>query len=248
MFIPIGDRNNIQRFPIFTMLLIVVNVFVFTAFTLLYSANEEIANLYVRFAFVPAYFTHGLFYETVATSIFLHASWAHLIGNMLFLWTFGQMIEDALGHLGFLTFYLICGVAGSFAHYVTGPDSLIPLVGASGAISGIVGAYFIGFPRQKIRVVIPPLFFLPFRVRALSLLFLWAVFQTALGFLTLQAGETGVAYWAHVGGFAAGSVLFLLLRLMGRAQPYSETQRVMAEQIASESHVDIRDLRKSRQP
>lgn len=247
MFIPIGDRNRVQRFPAVTAILIVVNFFFLAVVMVLLANDHPVEPWFIRFAFVPAYFGSGYYPETLVTAIFLHAGWMHLIGNMLFLWTFGPNIEDALGHLGFLGFYLFCGVIGTYLHFLSAPDSLVPLVGASGAISGVVGAYYIGFPRQPIRIVVPPLVFLPFHARALTLLFLWAVFQLALGVAAWDVEGGGTAYWTHIGGFVAGAAVFKALRMAGRAQPYCEMRRILEEESRAAAQVDVRGLRKSRE-
>ena len=152
------------------------------------------------------------------TSLFLHGGWLHIAGNMLFLWVFGNNIEDRLGRLRFIPFYLVCGVAATLAQVLADPDSRIPLIGASGAISGVLGAYLVLFPRAPILTIVMPFFFLPFRIPAIA----WLVIYFALQFLYLggdaTAGGGGVAYWAHIGGFVAGAALIKPF-LAGRAEP-----------------------------
>lgn len=146
---------------------------------------------------------------TPLTSMFLHGSWAHLIFNLLYFWVFGNNIEDSMGRIRFLAFYLICGLVAAAAHIMVGPASPIPTVGASGAISGIMGAYLILYPRIHVRMFFPPLFL--FRVRAWVVLLLWIGGQLLSGLpeLTTMRPEvsSGVAFWAHIGGFVAGLVL-----------------------------------------
>ena len=146
---------------------------------------------------------------TPLTSMFLHGSWMHLIFNMLYMWVFGNNIEDSMGSVRFLAFYLICGVAASAAHILVDPTSPIPTVGASGAISGIMGAYLILYPRIRVRMFIPPLFVI--RIRAWVVLLWWIFGQILSGLpeLTSMRPEvsSGVAFWAHIGGFVAGVVL-----------------------------------------
>lgn len=152
---------------------------------------------------------------TIVTSMFLHAGWMHLIGNMLFLWIFGDNVEEAMGHAKFLGFYLLCGVAAALAQALPDPHSTIPMIGASGAISGVLGAYLLLFPRARVLVLIPIGFFL-YTVR-------WPASVVLIGWFTLQflsstlaaAGEGGVAFRAHLGGFVAGLVLVVLFKKPG---------------------------------
>lgn len=146
---------------------------------------------------------------TPLISMFLHGSWMHLLGNMLFFWVFGNNIEDSMGSVRFLFFYLICGLAAAAAHVFVQPASPVPTVGASGAISGIMGAYLILYPRVRVRMFFPPFFF--FRVRAWLVLLWWFAWQVLDGLPELTALRpdisSGVAVWAHVGGFVTGMVL-----------------------------------------
>ena len=150
----------------------------------------------------------GLGWGTVVTSMFLHGGWGHLLGNMWFLWVFGNNIEDSMGHLRYVAFYLLCGVAAAAAHFATDPASTVPTVGASGAISGVMGAYLVLYPRVKVQTFI----FLVFYVTVIALpawvlLLEWLVIQVVAGVGTLGAAEGGgIAFWAHVGGFVAGVV------------------------------------------
>jgi membrane associated rhomboid family serine protease len=144
--------------------------------------------------------------------MFLHAGWLHLLGNLLFLWIFGDNVEDRFGHLRYLGFYVLCGVIATLVFVVPAGDSTVSLVGASGAIAGVLGAYFVLFPHSRITVIVPPLFFLPFRMRAFLVLGMWFVFQL----LEVQVDEMaggGVAYLAHVAGFVAGVMLTYVLGL-----------------------------------
>jgi membrane associated rhomboid family serine protease len=151
-------------------------------------------------------------YRSIFTAMFLHAGWLHLLGNLLFLWIFGDNVEDRMGHLRYLGFYLLCGVIATLAFVVPAYDSPVSLVGASGAIAGVLGSYFVLFPHSRITVIVPPLFFLPFRMRAVLVLGMWFVFQL----LEVQVDEMaggGVAYLAHVAGFVAGVMLTYVLGL-----------------------------------
>ena len=153
----------------------------------------------------------GLTWATAFTSMFLHGSWFHLLGNMWFLWLFGNNVEDSMGHVRFALFYLICGLAGAAAHIFLAPDSPIPTVGASGAISGLMGGYLVLYPRVKIQTI----FLFVFIVRIIAVpawfvLILWFAIQLFSGWAEPAAGGGGVAFWAHVGGFAAGVLLVKL--------------------------------------
>jgi len=152
---------------------------------------------------------------TVVSSMFLHGGWLHLIGNMLYLWIFGDNIEDRMGHLRFLMFYLACGVAAVFAQAVPAPESVVPMVGASGAISGVLGAYLLLFPRARVLVLVPLGFVLQvIRLPAVWVLGLWFLVQL-LSSLMAPAGEGGVAFRAHLGGFLTGLLLAPVF-LLGR--------------------------------
>jgi rhomboid family protein len=146
--------------------------------------------------------------------MFLHGGWLHLGGNMLYLWIFGDNIEDRLGHGRYLLFYLLCGGFATFAHALMNPASTIPSIGASGAIAGVLGAYLILFPRARVLTIIPIFIFFTIReIPALIVLGLWFVLQLFIGFASLgmPSDAGGVAYFAHIGGFAAGIVLIALL-------------------------------------
>lgn len=153
--------------------------------------------------------------RAVFTSMFLHGDWLHLAGNMLFLWIFADNVEDRLGHVGFLLFYLGCGVAAVAAQVATAPSSTVPMVGASGALSGALGGYLVLFPHARVLTVIPIFFFLHFvEIPAWVFLVVWFVFQNLAPAAVMGeiGGGGGVAYWAHIGGFVAGAAICLLLR------------------------------------
>jgi membrane associated rhomboid family serine protease len=163
---------------------------------------------------------------TVFTSMFLHGGWLHLIGNMLFLWIFGDNVEDAMGHFRFVVFYLVCGVAAALAQSLPNPDSTVPMIGASGAISGVLGAYLLLYPRAQVLVLIPlGLFTQLVHLPAILVLGLWFAIQLVSSLLAAP-GVGGVAFGAHVGGFVAGMILVPLfkrrqLALFGGARPRS---------------------------
>jgi membrane associated rhomboid family serine protease len=216
--IPINDENPTELTPWMTVLLIVANLVSWYWFQGLGDMRALEASVYV-FGTRPCEVTgacpvDGLGGSTLLTSMFMHGGWGHLLGNMLFLWVFGNNIEDSMGHLRFLGFYLATGIAAGLAHVWFSPASQVPAVGASGAISGIMGAYILLYPRARVRTYFPPFFF--FRLSAWFFLGVWFVLQLAGGLSTLGLPESeagGVAVWAHVGGFVAG---LLLIRLFDR--------------------------------
>ena len=149
-------------------------------------------------------------YFTLLSSMFIHASIMHIVGNMLFLWIFGDNIEDRMGHLFFIVFYILCGLAGTLLHSITDPNSQVPMVGASGAISGIMGAYILLYPKARILALVPLGFFLRImKLPALVFLGIWFFYQFFLGILAIGTKSGGVAYFAHIGGFAVGLVIAL---------------------------------------
>ena len=210
--VPLRDENPTEITPYFTVALIALNV---AAWFLLQGAGSPAAleASVVIFGTYPCEITlacpvEGFRWGTLLTSMFMHGSWEHIIGNMLFLWVFGNNIEDSMGHLRFLVFYLVCGVAAGLAHVWFLPASPVPTVGASGAISGVMGAYVVLYPRARVHVWFPPIFF--FALNAFVVLGYWFFVQLMSGMVTFgpEAGESGgVAVWAHVGGFVAGVLL-----------------------------------------
>jgi len=216
VFIPIGDDNSRRtRVPYVTIGLVALNVVVFLA-ELFANSQGGLEAMVTQGAVIPADYTRGAGIGgpvpwTILSSMFLHAGWMHLIGNMIYLGIFGDNVESALGHFTFLGFYLLAGALGSFAHILTAPGSTVPSLGASGAISGVLAGYLVMFPRNAVHVLIG------FQVRpvpALLVIGLWAVFQFVVGAGSLLAPSEGggVAYLAHVGGFVAGLVLIQLFR------------------------------------
>lgn len=213
--LPIRDENPTEITPFITLVVLGLNV---AAWMLLQGAGhpEALESSVYAFGAVPCEMTGGCAVEGIGwggvfTSMFMHGSWGHLLGNMVFLWVFGNNIEDSMGHLRFIAFYLICGVAAALAHVFLSPGSTIPAVGASGAISGIMGAYIVLYPSVRVHTWIPPFFFVD--LKAGFLLGYWIVIQLATGVFTFgaEAGQQGgVAVWAHVGGFVAGLVLIKL--------------------------------------
>ncbi len=171
------------------------------------------------FGLVPAHahLSMGLTptFVPMLTSMFLHGGWMHLLGNMLFLWVFGGSVEDRLGHLGYLFFYLICGVGAAVVHVLVNWNSGIPTVGGSGAISGVMGAYIVLFPRSRVTTLIPALLlFLTVRIPAVLMLGYWFFIQVFSGVASLgMPGQGGVAWWAHIGGFLLGAFVAMITRI-----------------------------------
>ncbi len=205
--LPIGDDNSGRRIvPLVTYALIVLNVLFF-----LVEMSGGDAFI-MKWAFVPSRFLANPVadFPTLFTSMFMHAGWLHLGGNMLYLWIFGDNVEDRFGHLKFLIFYLFCGLTATFVQMAVNPASDVPNLGASGAIAGVLAAYILMFPQGMVRVMQGQRVI---QVPALIMIGFWIVLQLFSGFASLGAADTGgVAYMAHIGGFAAGLVLAFLFR------------------------------------
>ncbi len=237
---PVGDFIRTRRPPIVNWLLLVANAGIFVYTLTLNSTPDQIISGFrtsesdrflIEWGFVPACLgdylglpvnanpremagfcpTDGREPLQVFTSMFVHAGWAHILGNMLFLWVFGDNVEDRLGHARYLAFYLLSGVVAVGAQTYMALDTVLPAVGASGAIAGILGAYLVLHPKARIRVVIFPFFFFPFFLPAILLIGIW--FATQLFFGLASTGDAtagaGVAWWAHIGGFVAGVILIV---------------------------------------
>lgn len=205
---PLGDDDSGRRsVPIVTYALIAINVLVF----LMELAQPDIEAFLRTWGTVPARIAAGDGLVTLITSMFLHAGWMHLLGNMLFLWIFGDNVEDAFGHGLYAAFYFICGIAASLAQVLLASDSTIPGVGASGAISGVLAGYIVMFGSNRVRVLMGRGVT---TVPAYIMIGLWIVLQLFNGFASFATTQQtgGVAYGAHIGGFVAGLVLTLLLR------------------------------------
>ncbi|MGQ9514212.1 MAG: rhomboid family intramembrane serine protease [Thermoproteota archaeon] len=207
---PLGDENPSHTWPIVTYLLLFSNIAIF-----LWEIFSPLPTDYIFYVygFIPKRLDKMILENsinmyvifTLFSSMFLHADLLHIIGNMVYLWTFGDNVEDVCGHIGFLVFYLISGLGGGIAHYLSDPASTIPSIGASGAISGILGAYLILYPFARIRIAVIGYFgFLRIiRVQALYMIGFWFLLQI---FYVAIADISGVAYWAHIGGFIVGLV------------------------------------------
>ncbi|WP_151719909.1 rhomboid family intramembrane serine protease [Gemmobacter serpentinus] len=205
---PIRDHNPSGRIPHVTRLLVLLNVAVFLATWFLPDSDYGRDLILYDWGVVPARLLQEGDISRVFSSMFLHAGWAHIFGNMLFLWIFGDNLEDQFGHMGFLVFYLLAGVAAAMAQVAFEPGSGIPMVGASGAIAGVMGGYLLLYPRAKVDVLF---FFLIFfrilPIPAWGVLGFWFASQLIGMVGPVELG--GVAYWAHAGGFVAGLVLAL---------------------------------------
>lgn len=221
--IPLHDDNPTRTVPLFTGALILACVLVFLWQV---SLGTQVERAVYALGVIPAVlFGAQQLPEAIAwvappatllTSMFLHGGWMHLIGNMLYLWIFGNNIEDAMGHARFLVFYVLCGVAAAFAQALPDPQSTIPMIGASGAISGVLGAYLLLFPHARVLVAIPFGFYLhTVRLKAGWVLGLWFVMQLISSMATTAEGEGGVAFGAHIGGFVAGMALLPLFKKRG---------------------------------
>lgn len=216
---PIRDHNPSGQTPYVTWALIVLNVAVFLAYWPFLRNEMEMAYFFDAWGLVPLYVTEGHDLHGFLTSMFLHGGWMHLFGNMLFLYIFGDNMEDEMGPMGFLLFYLACGLAAAGLQVFADPYSQIPMVGASGAIAGVMGSYLLLFPKARVDIFVFFVIFIRiFPVRAWLMLGLWFGMQI-FGGLASPSDEGGVAFWAHAGGFIAG-LLFALplwLRLGGPA-------------------------------
>lgn len=239
--LPLGDSPRTTRAPLVNLTLIAINALVF-----LYelSLGPRLDRFLITWGVVPARVTSALAAPganhvallTLVTAMFLHAGWLHIAGNMLFLWIFGDNVEDRLGHGRYLAFYFACGIAANLAQVYANPSSTIAGVGASGAIAGVLGAYLVTFPGARVSVLLPVLFFFGlFEIPALIVIGFWFVTQLFSGVAALAdatARTGGIAWWAHVGGFLFGAVVMLLLPKSAPTRSYDGS--VSFEQRARE--------------
>lgn len=226
--IPLRDDNPTELVPFVTVGFIIINVLVF--FYQL-SLGPQARQFVIQLGTIPWEITHFRTHPESAalppfvslfTSMFLHGGWAHLIGNMLFLWIFGNNIEDALGHFKFVIFYVLTGLLASAGHIVANPNSLVPTIGASGAISGIMGAYILLYPRARVLTLVFLVWIIQVvEIPAIIFLGIWFVLQLSSGFTTAGTGG-GVAWFAHIGGFVAG---LILVKLFERKAHRQQSQR-----------------------
>jgi membrane associated rhomboid family serine protease len=228
--IPIRDEIPTRHVPWMTWLLIALNFFLF--FRELSLSPEAIEQMTYLFGLVPARFTDPAWaasvgfpntYVPFVTTMFLHGGWLHIIGNMWVLWIFGDNVEDRMGPFRFLGFYFLCGIAAGVIHVVTNSGSRVPAVGASGAIAGVMAAYFVLYPRAQILTMFPIVFWpVFFHVPAWIYLGFWFLVQFFSGTAAIatRTPVSGIAFWAHIGGFAAGILTFwVFLRPKGRLVP-----------------------------
>lgn len=231
--IPIKDDQPRFSTPFITYVLVAINVVVFLFELSVGAQGQRALNAFIEeFGVVPSHFTNALnghyalpfvgLFIPVLTSMFLHASWLHILGNMWVLWIFGDNIEDYLGHFTYLVFYLVCGFAASITHIALNLGSNVPSVGASGAIAGVMGAYFLLYPKARVLTLVPFLIFFTMWLPAWVVLGYWFLTQFMSGATSIafssQTGGGGIAFWAHVGGFVAGIVMIKLFpqRAYGR--------------------------------
>ncbi|MCE5196249.1 MAG: rhomboid family intramembrane serine protease [Negativicutes bacterium] len=213
--IPVRDSIRAKHWPVMTLILIAVNTLIFIWSTTL--SARDLILLDRVYGMTPAYFSGASdwpfagipFWLTLVTAQFIHGGWGHLLGNVLYLWIFGDNVEDKLGCWRFLLMYLCSGLIGNLLQIATEPASMTPVIGASGAIAGVLGAYFMMFPRAKIRTIIPffVLFLVPFNVPAVVYLGIWFLLQVSSGRQVMAGAGQNVAYWVHVGGFLFGAAV-----------------------------------------
>ncbi|HSP16920.1 MAG TPA: rhomboid family intramembrane serine protease [Thermoanaerobaculia bacterium] len=215
--LPLSDHNPRRSTPYVTYVLVALNVLVFL-WEISLGPNLERALIAIAFIpkrlWVPGYLIPSV--EMMFVSMFLHGGFLHVGGNMLYLWIFGDNVEDRLGHFRYTVFYLLCGVIAALAHAFANPNSTMPAIGASGAIAGVLGGYLILFPRARVTTLIPIFFFITIReIPAIFVLGFWFVLQlfSGVGSLGVPAAQDvgGVAYFAHIGGFVAGMILVVLM-------------------------------------
>ena len=222
---PIRDHNPSGRTPYVTWALIVLNVAIFLSYWPILNEPRAIRAFFYDWALVPVAVTQAGHYGGLLTSMFLHGGWLHLAGNMLFLWIFGDNIEDEMGPVRYLLFYLACGVASGYAQVLSAPYSQVPTVGASGAIAGVMGGYLLLYPRARVDIlVIIIIIFRIITIPAWLMLGLWLLFQIISG-MTADLSAGGVAYWAHVGGFGIGVLLTLPVFLRKGGLDYWQRNR-----------------------
>ncbi|MCD6401077.1 MAG: rhomboid family intramembrane serine protease [Anaerolineales bacterium] len=207
--IPLRDEIPTRHFPIINYSLIGLNIIVFVFQVMLGGYQETFIQ---QMAVIPAHFTTALSIGDITdifTSMFMHGGLLHIGGNMLYLWIFGDNVEDSMGPFRYLIFYLLGGIIASLTHILTNPSSQLPTIGASGAIAAVLGAYLVLYPQSKVLTVIPLGFFVRISaIPAIIVLGLWFVLQFFSGVLSLGAVEVGgIAFWAHIGGFVAGVIL-----------------------------------------
>ncbi len=232
--IPLRDTQEISVFPVATLIIIAINILIFLGMLFLSATanNSELVlnNFYLRYGLIPYQLTTGNYivpslrpaWLTIFTSIFLHGGFVHIIGNLWYFWIFGNNVEDYLGTKGFVIFYLLGGAVASLTQVAMNPISKVPIIGASGAIAAIMGAYFYLFPRSRVKTLVFIFFFITFiEVPASLFLIVWFLMQLSSAFTTFGAAA-GVAFWAHVGGFVFGFLAAMIIKKTkrGKAENY----------------------------
>ena len=213
---PVSDVIPSRTTPFVTIGLIALNAFVFLHQLTL--SDRQLQIFVETYGVVPAYFS----WMTVLTSMFMHGGWLHFAGNMLYLWIFGDNVEDRFGHVRYLLFYVGSGAAAALAQTATSPSSLVPMVGASGAIAGVMGAYFVLFPHSRVLAAIFIVFYMDLiEIPAIFFLGIWFLMQffSGVGSLGADAAQGGVAFWAHIAGFAVGAIAGLVWRAKESQRP-----------------------------
>ncbi len=213
--IPLRDTISSRTFPVVTIGLIITNLLIFFWEI---SSGPNLQQLLFTYGLMPKkYFlvSHLDRYPPLFTFMFLHGGWIHVLGNMWYLWIFGDNVEDAMGHRRFLLFYILCGITAGFTHIYTHPSSPLPTIGASGAVSGVMGGYFVLFPYARITTLLPIFFFISIvQIPAIFFLFFWFMIQFFNGTFSIVSPHAfgGVAWWAHIGGFIWGIILVLIFK------------------------------------
>ncbi|MDD2352403.1 MAG: rhomboid family intramembrane serine protease [Candidatus Caldatribacteriota bacterium] len=222
---PLWDEMPTKRIPVITIILIIINSLVY--YYQFFIVTDSIRFIY-SFGLTPFEISQGVdiipygpspIYLTIVSSMFMHGSFVHLFGNMLYLWIFGNNIEDYLGKIKFTIFYFLSGIFAAFTQILISPQSQVPMIGASGAVAGVLGAYFILFPKSRITTLIFFGFFIRLiKMPALFVLGIWIIFQLLYGFsnISLQGADAGVAWFAHIGGFIGGIILIKLIKPVRR--------------------------------
>ncbi len=237
---PFKDENPAELTPIVTVGLIIANL---AAWVFVEGMGANLQSAVCEYGLIPVELTDktvqgpevcpvgGITWGALFTSMFMHGGWLHLISNMLFMWVFGNNVEDSMGHVRFLVFYLVCGLVAAGAHVLLNPASGMPTVGASGAISGVMGAYIVLYPHVRVHVFFPP--FWVFSLRAYVVLGYWIVIQLLMGIGQLGGHTSGIAVWAHIGGFFAGLALVKLFERPQLVDAKREGRRIDRDEIRS---------------
>lgn len=225
--IPLRDNIPSKTIPFINYLIILLNTYIFI---LEIKAGTKITFLIEHYAFYSNELTQLLKGELFTiepvkkmfTSMFLHGGFGHFIGNMLFLYIFGDNVEDRLGHIKYIIFYIFCGISAILLHYIFNTQSVLPTLGASGAIAGVMGAYFIFFPHAKVLTLVPIFIFIQFiEIPAFFFLIFWFIMQFYLGTLSAVTGSSNVAWWAHVGGFIVGALIAIIWYIIKKVKRLS---------------------------